>query len=68
MKTDYGALYQRCRMARHKNEKKQGRKQQNKRCENKVPIAELGDTMNLMGAWVAFHHSAFIVTVGSLFG
>jgi hypothetical protein len=63
VKTNYGALYQRCQMARQKNKKKQGRKQQNKRRENKARIAGLGDTMNLVGAWVAFHHPAFTVTV-----
>jgi hypothetical protein len=50
-------------MARHKNKKKQGRKRQNKRRESKVRIAGLGDTMTWWGAWVAFHHPAFTVTV-----
>ena len=64
MKTNYGALYQRCQMARQKSNKKtQDRKQQNKRRENKVRLAGLGDTLNWVGAWVAFHHPAFTVPI-----
>jgi hypothetical protein len=63
MKTIYGALYQRCQMAKQKNKKKQGGKQQNKKRENKVRLAGLGDTVNLVGAWVAFRHPAFTVSV-----
>lgn len=59
MKTIYGALYQRCQMGKQKNKKKQ----QNKKRENKVHLAGLGDTVNLVGAWVAFRHPAFTVTV-----
>ena len=50
-------------MARQKKTRKQGRKQRNKRRENKVRLAELGGKVNLVGAWVAFHHPAFTVTV-----
>jgi type II secretory pathway component PulM len=51
-------------MARQKNNKKtQDRKQQNKRRENKVRLAGLGDTLNLVGAWVAFYHPTFTVSV-----
>ena len=49
-------------MARQKKNKK-GRRQQNKKRENKVRLAGLGDTVNLVGAWVAFHHPAFTVSV-----
>jgi hypothetical protein len=44
-------------------QKKKGRRQQNKKRENKVRLAGLGDTVNLVGVWVAFHHPAFTVTV-----
>jgi len=50
-------------MARQKSKRKQGRKQQNMRRENKVHLAGLGDTVNLVGAWVAFHHPAFTLSV-----
>jgi hypothetical protein len=50
-------------MARPKNKRKQSRKPQNKRRENKVHLAGLGETVTLAGAWVAFHHPAFTVAV-----
>jgi hypothetical protein len=50
-------------MARQKNKKRQGRKQQNKRREHQARLAGLGDTMNLVGAWVAFHHPTFTVSI-----
>jgi hypothetical protein len=59
---NYGALFQRCQMARQKKNKK-GRRQQNKKRENKLRLAGLGDTVNLVGACVAFHHPAFTVSV-----
>jgi fermentation-respiration switch protein FrsA (DUF1100 family) len=50
-------------MARQKSRKKQNEKQRYEKQRNQFQLTGLGDTMTLVGAWVAFHHPTLTLPV-----